>query len=41
MIKGDEAWMVAKLCELMDKHIIAMEITGGEIAPLQLSHFIN
>ena len=33
MMKGEEPWTVAKLRELLGKHITAMEIAGGELHP--------
>ena len=37
MLKGEEEWTVAKLSELLGKHISAMEMAGGEIHPPQAS----
>ena len=37
MIKGDEAWTVAKLRELLGKHITALEIAGSESQPQFIS----
>jgi len=37
MLKGEEEWTVAKLRELLGKHISAMEMAGGEIHPPQAS----
>lgn len=33
MMKGEEPWTVAKLRELLGKHITAMEMAGGELHP--------
>ena len=33
MMKGEEPWTVAKLRELLGKHIGAMEMAGGELQP--------
>ena len=33
MMKGEEPWTVAKLWELLGKHITAMEMAGGELHP--------
>jgi len=33
MIKGEEAWTVAKLRELLGKHLTALEMAGSELQP--------
>jgi len=33
MMKGEEAWTVAKLRELLGKHITALEMAGSELQP--------
>lgn len=38
MMKGEEAWTVKKLRELLGKHITAMELAGGESHPIS-AHF--
>lgn len=35
MMKGEEEWTVAKLRELLGKHITAMEMAGGDMHPPQ------
>ena len=40
MMKGEDPWTVAKLQELLGKHISAMEMAGGEFQPppLKITH---
>ena len=38
MLKAEKEWTVAKLRELLCKHITAMEVAGGDIRPPPASH---